>query len=45
MSPDDMVKAAIDVAEEGMAHGEMPIGAVVEMGGRIVSRAFTRDVS
>jgi tRNA(adenine34) deaminase len=45
MTPDDMVKAAIDVAEEGMAHGEMPIGAVVEMGGRIVSRAFTRDIS
>ncbi|MDI6099563.1 deaminase [Actinoplanes sp. NEAU-A12] len=45
MTPDDMVKAAIDVAEEGMAHGEMPIGAVVEMGGRIVSRAFTRDLS
>jgi tRNA(adenine34) deaminase len=45
MTPDDMVRAAIDVAEEGMAHGEMPIGAVVEMGGRIVSQDFTRDVS
>ncbi|GAA0553895.1 hypothetical protein GCM10010172_40600 [Paractinoplanes ferrugineus] len=45
MTPDDMVKAAIDVADEGMACGEMPIGAVVEMGGRIVARAFTRDVS
>jgi tRNA(adenine34) deaminase len=45
MTPDDMVKAAIDVAEEGMAQGEMPIGAVVEMGGRVVARAFTRDVS
>lgn len=43
MTPDDMVKAAIGVAEEGMAQGEMPIGAVVEMGGRIVARAFTRD--
>lgn len=45
MTPEDMVDAAIDVAEDGMARGEMPIGAVVEMGGRIVSRAFTRDVS
>jgi tRNA(adenine34) deaminase len=45
MSPDDLVKAAIDATEEGMACGEMPIGAVVEMGGQIVSRAFTRDVS
>jgi tRNA(adenine34) deaminase len=45
MTPDELVEAAIDVAEEGMAHGELPIGAVVEMGGQIVSRAFTRDVS
>jgi tRNA(adenine34) deaminase len=45
MTPDDLVRAAIDVAEEGMAQGEMPIGAVVETGGRIIARAFTRDVS
>ncbi|GIE29552.1 hypothetical protein Ait01nite_025970 [Actinoplanes italicus] len=45
MTPDDLIKAAIGVAEEGMAGGEAPIGAVVEMGGRILARAHTRDVS
>src|SRR5689334_9227402 len=45
MTPDEMVAAAIDVAEEGLRSGEMPIGAVVEMGGEIIARAFTRDVS
>ena len=45
LTPDELVAAAIAVAEDGMAHGEMPIGAVVEMGGRIVARAFTRDDS
>lgn len=37
------MRAAIDVAEEGMAHGELPIGAVIEMGGEIIARAHTRD--
>ncbi|MCY1143313.1 deaminase [Actinoplanes sp. Pm04-4] len=45
MTPDEMVAAAIEVAEAGMAGGELPIGAVVEMGGEIVASAFTRDVS
>ena len=45
MTPDDLVAAAIEVAEDGMRHGELPIGAVVETGGRIVARAYTRDVS
>ncbi|WP_250037546.1 deaminase [Paractinoplanes maris] len=45
MTPDEMVKAAVAVAEAGMAAGELPIGAVVEMGGQIVASAFTRDVS
>jgi tRNA(adenine34) deaminase len=45
VTPDELVKAAIGVAEDGMAQGEMPIGAVVETGGRIIARAFTRDVS
>ena len=40
-----MVRAAIAVAEDGMAAGEKPIGAVVEMGGDIIASAFTRDVS
>ncbi|WP_433382111.1 nucleoside deaminase [Actinoplanes sp. CA-142083] len=45
MTPDDLVAAAIEVAEEGMARGELPIGAVVEMGGEIIGRAHTQDVA
>ncbi|MBL7257867.1 nucleoside deaminase [Paractinoplanes lichenicola] len=44
MTPDDLMLAALDVAEEGLAHGEMPIGAVVELNGKIIARAYTRDV-
>lgn len=43
MTPDDMVKAAIEVAEEGMSKGELPIGAVVVAGDEVVARAYTRD--
>ncbi|GIE98791.1 nucleoside deaminase [Paractinoplanes rishiriensis] len=43
MTPDELVQAAIAVAEDGMAQGELPIGAVVEMGGVLIGRAFTRD--
>jgi tRNA(adenine34) deaminase len=43
MSPDDMVSAALDVAEAGMASGELPIGAVVVMGEEIVGSAYTQD--
>ena len=45
VTPDELVRAAIDVAEEGMAHGERPIGAVVEIGGQIIARAYTRNRS
>ena len=38
-----MVLAAMEVAEEGMAKGELPIGAVVVSGDEIVGRAHTRD--
>lgn len=38
-----MIAAALEVAEEGMAAGELPIGAVVVMGDEIVGRAFTQD--
>lgn len=43
MTPDELVTAAIEVAEEGMAAGELPIGAVVVAGSEVVGRAFTRD--
>lgn len=38
-----MVQAAIAVADEGLATGEMPIGAVVLMGGEVVGRAYTQE--
>ncbi|GAA0546539.1 hypothetical protein GCM10010172_30270 [Paractinoplanes ferrugineus] len=43
MTPDAMIQAALEVAEEGLARGEMPIGAVVEMGGQIIASAYTQD--
>lgn len=43
MTPDDLVRAAIAVAEDGLAAGEMPIGAVVEYGGAVIATAYTQD--
>jgi tRNA(adenine34) deaminase len=45
MTPDELVRAAIAVAEDGLAHGELPIGAVVEMGGEIIARAYTSETA
>lgn len=38
-----MVAAAIEVAEDGMDAGEMPVGAIVVMGEEIVGRAYTSE--
>lgn len=38
-----MVAAAIEVAEAGMAAGEMPIGAIVVMGDEILGRAYASE--
>jgi tRNA(adenine34) deaminase len=38
-----MVLAAVAVAEEGTAAGELPIGAVVALGDDIVAQAFTQE--
>ena len=43
MDPGEMVAAAISAAEDGLTAGELPIGAVVVMGGEILSRAFTQE--
>ncbi len=43
MTPDELMVAAIEVAEEGMAAGELPIGAVVAAGDEIVGRAYAAD--
>ncbi len=43
--PDEMVLAAIAVAEDGLRAGELPIGAVVLMGDDVVGRSWTQDVA
>lgn len=37
------MEAALDVAEAGMAAGELPIGAVVVTGDDVIGAAHTRD--
>jgi tRNA(adenine34) deaminase len=43
MTPEEMVGAALEVAEAGLEAGEQPIGAVVVVGDEIVGRAFTQE--
>ncbi|GIG92927.1 nucleoside deaminase [Plantactinospora endophytica] len=43
MEPAELMGAALEVAEEGLAAGEQPIGAVVAFGDEIVGRAYTQE--
>lgn len=43
MSPEDLVSLAIEAAEEGLAAGELPIGAVVVLGDDVIGRAYARE--
>ena len=43
MTPEAMVAAALEVAEAGMAVGELPIGAVVIMGDEILGSAYASE--
>lgn len=43
MTPDELMTAAIETADAGMAAGELPIGAVVAVGDEIIGRAYTQD--
>lgn len=43
MKPEDAVALAIKVAEEGMSAGEMPIGAVVLQGDKVIGRGYTKE--
>ncbi|MEU2284482.1 deaminase [Streptomyces sp. NPDC013178] len=43
MTPHQLLGLAIEVAEEGLAAGELPIGAVVAMGDEVVGRAYTQE--
>lgn len=42
-TPADAVSLALDVAERGLSAGEMPIGAVVLSGDRVLGLAFTQE--
>ena len=44
MSHELFMRAAIEQAERGRAAGEVPIGAVLVIGERIVSRAFNQPI-
>jgi tRNA(adenine34) deaminase len=43
VTPEDLVDMAIEVAEQAMTAGEMPVGAVVAMGEQIIGRAYTQE--
>lgn len=43
ITPEQAVSLALTTAREGLESGEMPIGAVVFLGDRIIGRAFTQD--
>ena len=45
MTPEHLVSLAIDVAEQGLEAGELPIGAVVALGDEIVGRSFAMERS
>jgi tRNA(adenine34) deaminase len=45
MTPDDFMRAALDQARLGLAAGEVPIGAVLTVGDRIVARAFNQPIA
>ncbi len=45
MTPQDLVGLAIDVAEQGLEAGELPIGAVVALGEEIVGRSYAMERS
>jgi len=41
----EFMKMALEEARKGLAAGEVPIGAVLVAGGRIVARAFNQPIS
>lgn len=45
MEPEAAVAEAVRVADDGLARGEMPIGAVVFAGEDVIGRAFTQEQS
>ena len=45
MAHEDFMHAALEQARFGLVAGEVPIGAVVVIGGEIVARAFNQPIS
>ena len=46
MGPHDtFMRAALDEARRGFAAGEVPVGAVVVLDGRIIARGFNQPIS
>ena len=45
VSDDELMAEALEQARQGLARGEVPIGAVVAVGGEIVARAFNQPIS
>jgi tRNA(adenine34) deaminase len=43
MSDEDLMRVALAVAAEGLAAGELPIGAVVALDGVVIARAHTAE--
>lgn len=43
MEPQELIALAIDVAEDGLRAGELPIGAVVVMGDDVIATAYTQE--
>ena len=43
MTPEELVALALEVSEEGMGAGELPVGAVVVLGDEVVGRAHTQE--
>ncbi len=41
---EEFMRAALDEARRGLAAGEVPIGAVLVIDGRVVSRAFNQPI-
>jgi tRNA(Arg) A34 adenosine deaminase TadA len=44
-APDDLMSAALEEAHRAREAGEVPIGAVVALGGQIVGRGFNQPIS
>ncbi|TAN82708.1 MAG: tRNA-specific adenosine deaminase [Gallionella sp.] len=45
MTDSDYMRAALELARQAQAAGEVPVGAVVVMGGEIVGRGFNAPIS